>query len=205
MFGFIPGYVMQTMLQGTKLVIAFLMLATTASFAGEPVSTPKQVILVAGGAVQQKDGQLYEVDAVKHKVSPVRVPAALARELKNSSSVVFPDDHSRIIDGKEYLLVVVNHPSSSNPAGYCGAGEEGALYVLELNGDAATSRFSLPVRSCLKDYDLANDSGQKSEYSAIKWQNSPVGIKIKWDIYGDASDASRLYIYQGGQFKEVVQ
>jgi hypothetical protein len=196
---------MQIMLQGTKLVIAFLMLATTASFAGELVSTPKQVVLVTGNAVQQKNGQLYEVDAVKHKVSPVRVPAALGRELKKSSSIVFPDDHSRVIDGKEYLLVVINHPSGSNPTGYCGAGEEGSLYVLELNGDAAASRFSLPVRSCLKDYDLANDSGQKSEYSAIEWQNSPWGIKVKWDIYGDASDVSRLYIYQSGKFKEAAQ
>ncbi|WP_124800654.1 hypothetical protein [Paraburkholderia phosphatilytica] len=205
MSGFIQGYVMRTMLQATKLAAAALILATTASVASAVVPPPVQVTLVGGKAIQQKDGRLYEVDPIAHKVSPIHVPAVIERKLKASLSVVFPDDHSRLIDKKEYVLVVVNHSSSSNPAGYCGSGEEGTLYVFELNGDEAVSRFSVPVRSCLKDYDLANNSGQASEYRAIEWKDAPVGIQIRWDVYGDASDVSHFYSFQNGQFRDAAK
>jgi hypothetical protein len=196
---------MRFMSQGIGFVIAISILKATASIAGELVSTPKQVMLLAGDEIQQKSGRLYEVDPARHKVAPVRVSTALDRELKTSSSVIFPDDQSRKIDGKEYFLIVINHASTSNPTGYCGAGEESVLYVLELEDNEVVSRFSLPVRSCLNDYDLADDSGQKSEYRSIEWSDSPQGIGIRWDIYGDVSNVSRFYINQGGNFKEVVK
>ena len=181
------------------LVIAMALSGVSAiGFAELPA--PTQVELASGRRVQQKDNRLYEIDAGKQKVSLLELPPALKRAIATSSSVAFPDDHSRLIEGKEYFLMVVNQSSSSNPAGYCGAGEEGTLYALELRDGAAMPRFSTLVQSCLKDFDLASDSGMKSGYLAIKWKDSPIGVQVHWDIYGNASDVSRFYRYERGAF-----
>jgi hypothetical protein len=187
-----------------QLVLLVALSASVASTFAE-VPSPTQINLAGGRLVQQKDNRLFTVDAARHKVSTIQVPPALKRALKTSSSIAFPVDHSRLIDGNEYVLVVVNQSSSSNPTGFCGAGEEGTLYALELHDGEAVPRFSLPVQSCLKDLDLASDSNQKSGYLAITWTDTPVGIQIRWDIYGDKSDVSRLYKYQNGQFIEATQ
>lgn len=190
---------------GIKRLVLLVALGATSASALAEVPPPTQIDLAGGRLVQQKDSRLFTVDAEKHKVLPIQVPPALRRALKTSSSIAFPADHSRLIDGNEYILVVVNQSSSSNPTGYCGAGEEGTLYALELHDSAAVPRFALPVQSCLKDLDLASDSNQKSGYLAITWKDAPVGIQVRWDVYGDKSDVSRFYKYQGGQFIEATQ
>jgi hypothetical protein len=196
---------MRITLLGTKRLAFFVALCVTGASALAEVPSPTQIELKGGRLVQQKDNRLFMVDAAKHKVLPIKVPPALKRALKTSSSIAFPADHSRLIEGSEYILVVVNQASSSNPMGYCGAGEEGTLYALELHDSAAAPHFSLPVQSCLKDLDLASDSNQKSGYLAITWKDAPIGIQVRWDIYGKASDVSRFYRYQDGQFVEATQ
>ncbi|CAE6934651.1 hypothetical protein [Paraburkholderia domus] len=183
-----------------KVVIIATVLSGISAIGFAEMPAPTQVDLARGRRVQQKENRLYEVDASKHKVSVIQLPPAFKRAVATSSSIAFPDDHSRLIEGKEYFLVVVNQSSSSNPTGYCGAGEEGTLYALELRDGAAVPRFSTLVQSCLKDFDLASDSGVKSGYLAIKWKNSPVGIQVHWDIYGNASDVNSFYRYEGGAF-----
>lgn len=184
--------------------IAFsAMLITAYPVATAEVPAPKQVDLTGERRLQQNDKQLLEIDTVKGKVSSIRLPKSLDRAFRRSSSIVFPVDHSQLIEEKEYVLVVVNQPSSPNPTGYCGAGEEGTLYVLELQGSNALPRFSSLVQSCLKNYILASEYGQKSGYLAITWKNAPIGIHIQWDIHGDINGSSRFYRYENGQFKDA--
>jgi hypothetical protein len=196
---------MRITLPGIKQFTFLVALGVGSASALAKVPPPAQIDLEGGRLVQQKENRLFTVDAGKHKILPIQVPTALSRALKTSSSIGFPADHSRLIDGKEYILIVVNQSSSTNPSGYCGAGEEGTLYALELHGSSAVPRFALQVQSCLKDLELASDSNQKSEYLAISWKEAPVGIQVRWDIYGDKSDVSRFYKYQGGQFIEATQ
>ena len=183
-----------------KAIVIATVLSGTSAIGFAEMRAPTQVDLASGRRVQQKENRLYEVDASKHTISAIQFPPSFKHAIATSSSIAFPDDHSRLIDGKEYFLVVVNQSSSSNPTGYCGAGEEGTLYALELRDGAAVPRFSTLVKSCLKDFDLASDSGMKSGYLAIKWKDSPVGIQVHWDIYGNASDVSSFYRYEGGAF-----
>lgn len=196
---------MRTISLEIKRWLCLMTLSMITSMAFAKASSPTVIYLSGGRLVQQRDNLLFAADAQKRNVLRVKVPPALGKALKTSSSIVFPADHSRLIDGKEYILVVVNQPSSSNPTGYCGAGEEGVLYVLELHDRTAIPIFSLLVQSCLKDIDLASDSNQKSGYLSIAWQQAPIGISVHWDIYGNASDVSRFYKYQGGRFIEVAK
>lgn len=181
-------------------VIVAMLLSCTSAITFADIPAPTQVDLVGGRRVQQKEHQIYELDATRHKVSVIQLPDALKRAFATSSSIAFPDSHSRLIAGKEYFLVVVNQSSSLNPTGYCGAGEEGKLYALELHDGFAMPRFSALVQSCLKDIYLASESGMKSGYLAITWNDSPEGIQVHWDIYGDVGDVTRFYPYENGRF-----
>jgi hypothetical protein len=175
---------------------------TAQAIAGE--QPPTAVELTGGRLFQQAAHRLYEADETRHEVRSVRVPAKLNRSFKSASSIVFPASHSMVIDGKEYVLVVVNQASSSNPTGFCGVGEEGTLYVLELHDLAAAPRFSLPVQSCLKTIDLRSD-GVKSPYTAISWSESPAGVRVSWDLDAKGNDATRTFRYEGGRFVEMAQ
>lgn len=183
-------------------VIAAIGTMTTLAIAEE---TPPTVVELSGGRLfQQSAHRLYEVNAAQHKVRPLRVPATFKHSLTSASSIVFPVSRSKMIDGKEYVLVVVNQASSANPTGFCGVGEEGTLYVLDLHDLTADPRFSLPVQSCLKTIDLSSD-GMKSPYSAIAWSESPIGVQVSWELDAKGNKATRTFRYESGKFVEAVQ
>ncbi len=190
---------------GVKRWFFLMTLGVLNSVAFSKSSAPTVIHLSGDRFIQQHGNSLFVVAAQTRSELPIKVPLALRKSLETSSSIAFPADESRLIDGNEYILIVVNQASSRNSTGYCGAGEEGTLYVLELHERTAVSRFSLPVQSCLKDIDLASDSNQKSGYLSIVWQEAPIGIRVRWDIYGNATDVSHFYKYQGGRFIEVTK
>ncbi|KLU22962.1 hypothetical protein EOS_27945 [Caballeronia mineralivorans PML1(12)] len=174
---------------------------TTLATAGE--QTPTAVELSGSRLFQQNAHRLYEANATQHEVRLLRVSAAFKHTLASASSIVFPVSHSQVIDGKEFVLVVVNQASSSNPTGFCGVGEEGTLYVLELHDLTADPRFSLPVQSCLKTIDLSSD-GVKSPYSAISWSESPVGLRVSWQQDAKGNEATHTFRYENGKFVEAT-
>ncbi|PCE30341.1 hypothetical protein [Burkholderia ubonensis] len=169
-----------------------------ATFAQTPA--PQFVQLSGGPILQEKSRKLLETDARHGKVQSLIIPKELQRVLRSSSSVAFPTEHSKVIDGREFAMVVVNQPSSDNPMGYCGAGEEGTLYVLRLHHGKAEVAFSTLVQSCLKNVDLFTDSGNKSPYLAIAWDEKVEGIQIHWMNYERPAPLTRTYHYQGGTF-----
>lgn len=183
-------------------VFAAIGAVTTLAIAEDP--PPPAVELSGGRLFQQNAHRLYETNAIQHKIQPVQVPVTLKHSLASASSIVFPVSHSKMIDGQEYVLVVVNHASSSNPSGFCGVGEEGTLYVLQLHDSAAEPRFSLPVQSCLNTIDLSSD-GVKSPYAAISWSESPVGVRVSWQQDAKGNEVARTFRYENGKFMEEAQ
>ncbi|MPV60922.1 hypothetical protein CFB46_04185 [Burkholderia sp. HI2761] len=174
----------------------------TAATAFAAVDAPASVRLSNGRELQQYEKRLVEVDAGRHRTSAVRLPVALRRAVASASSIGFPSASSRTIDGKEFVLIVVNQSSSRNPMGYCGAGEESTLYVLQINGDAAASSYAMPVQSCLDSVSLDTDGDNRSPYLAIEWIDDPMGFKVSWTNIDDAGPATREYRYDGRAFVE---
>ncbi|WP_156814577.1 hypothetical protein [Burkholderia lata] len=198
---------MRTRIISTKSIAlklaALALLASSAAVAFAETPAPEAVRLANGHEIEWVRPRLFEVDAARHKKTALIVSAALRRALADASSVAFPSDRSKRIDGKDYLLVVVNRSSSSRPTGYCGAGEEGALYVLELHGAHAVPRFSLPVQSCLDSVSLDTDGGAQSPYLAIAWRDDPVGIDIRWEFLSHGGATHRVYRFVNGTFVET--
>jgi hypothetical protein len=202
-----PARFMRTRINPTKSIAlklaALALLVSNAAVVFAETPAPESVRLANGHEIEWARPRLYEVDAVRHKKSALIVPAALRRALADASSVAFPSDHSKQIDGNDYLLVVVNRASRSRPTGYCGAGEEGALYVLELRGTHAMPRFTLPVQSCLDSVSLESESGTQSPYRAITWSDAPAGIDIRWEYVAHGGATHRAYRFVNGTFAEV--
>ncbi|KAF1031077.1 MAG: hypothetical protein GAK33_07733 [Burkholderia lata] len=182
---------------------ALALLASNAIVACAETPAPESVRLANDHEIEWVRPGLVDVDAARHKKSALIVPAALRRALRDASSVAFPSDHAKRIDGNDYLLVVVNRSSNSRPTGYCGAGEEGALYVLELHGSRAVPRFSLPVQSCVDSVSLDTDGGAQSPYLAIAWRDDPIGIDIRWEYLAHGGATHRVYRFVNGAFVEA--
>ncbi|WP_322082191.1 hypothetical protein [Burkholderia sp. BCC1972] len=182
------------------LCIAAVALAATAFAASD---APAAVRLSNGRELQQDEKRLVEVDVARHRASTVRLPAALRRAVASASSVGFPSARSSIIDGKEFVLIVVSQSSSRNPMGYCGAGEESTLYVLQIKGSAAASSYAMPVQSCVDSVSLDTDGGNRSPYLAIEWITDPAGFEVSWTNIDDAGPATREYRYDGSTFVQT--
>ncbi|CAB3773692.1 hypothetical protein BPA30113_05573 [Burkholderia paludis] len=192
-----------SMLSAALKLATLALLVSRVAVAGAETPAPESVRLANGRSIEWARPRLIEVDTVRRKTATLVVPAALRRALADASSVAFPSDRSKRIDGNEYVLVVVNRSSSSRPTGYCGAGEEGALYVLELHGARAVTNFSLPVQSCLESVSLETDGGAQSPYLAIAWRDDPVGIDIRWEYLAHGGATHRVYRFVNGAFAEV--
>ncbi|MDR0243311.1 MAG: hypothetical protein LBJ65_17090 [Burkholderia sp.] len=182
---------------------ALALLVSNAVMASAETPAPESVRLVNGHAIEWVRPRLIEVDAAGKRKSALSVPPALRHALADASSVAFPSDSAKRIDGSDHVMVVVNRSSSSRPTGYCGAGEEGTLYVLELRGARAVPRFSLPVQSCLDSVSLETESGTQSPYRAITWRDAPAGIDIRWEYVAHGGATHRVYRFVNGTFAEV--
>jgi hypothetical protein len=188
----------------TKAVLAAALICTD-SLAIAETPSPDAVSLEGGRVLLQNGRKLIEVDAATKKELPLRFPASVKRAISTASSIGFPVDKSRVIDGKEYELVVINQSSSNNPMGYCRAGEEGTLYVLQIEGQKAELRFSLPVQSCPKSISLDTETGTRPPYLAITWNDTPAGINVAWEHVGEKGRTNRLYRFRNGIFLAVGQ
>ncbi|MBN3732598.1 hypothetical protein [Burkholderia sp. Tr-20390] len=161
---------------------------------------PTSVRLSNGLELQQDGKRLVEVDIAHHRSATVQLPTVLRRAVASASSIGFPSASTKVVDGKELVLVVVNQSSSNNPMGYCGAGEESTLYALQIKGNVATSKYSMPVQSCLHSVSLDTDVNNRSPWLAIEWLDDPLGFKVTWTNIDDAGPATREYRYNGSTF-----
>lgn len=181
-------------------VVAVAVAGAVNAFADE--QAPASVQLSNGLRFQPtEDGKrLIEVDAAHHRTITVKLPTAFRRTVASSSGIGFPSATSKVVDGKELVLVVVSQSSSNKPMGFCGAGDESTLYALQVNGNAAVPVYSMPVQSCLHSVSLDDNGGYRSPWHAIEWVENPFGFKITWTNIDDAGNATREYRYNGSTF-----
>jgi hypothetical protein len=195
-------FVMLIMLQAIKRVILIGMVGGTCSPAIAGLQLPASVGVSGNRVITVLEGHLDVQEQDTRTIHHIRVPNALQRAIATSSDIIFPESQSLLIDGKEYLLLVINYPSSRASTGYCGAGNEGKLYALQIASKAAEVIFSQLVQSCLKNIELA-DGGVISPFSSVSWSNAPVGIRIAWMSDPTGQNVARVYKYSHGQFVEV--
>jgi hypothetical protein len=193
---------MRTTWQTIKVAMGATIVGACSTLAVAQTPEPQFVQLSTGPILQEKTHQLVITDARHGKLRALTVSKALRRALMSSSSIAFPAARSIVISGQEFIMVVVNQSSSDNPTGYCGAGEEGTLYVLRLNGGRAEQAFSTLVQSCLKNIDLFTDSGNKSPYLAITWTEDEDGFQVHWLNYTKPEPLTRRYHYEQDRFVE---
>ena len=181
-------------------VISVALVGAVGAFADE--EAPTSVRLSNGRHLRQdEDGKrLVEVDAAHHRTITLQLSTALRRAVASASSIGFPSANSKIVDGKEFVLVVVSQSSSNDPMGYCGAGEESTLYAFQINGNAAVPRYSMPVQSCLHTVSLDTYVNNRSPWLAIEWIDNPLGFKINWSFIDETAHVTREYRYNGSTF-----
>ncbi|MBU9676245.1 hypothetical protein KTF37_05235 [Burkholderia multivorans] len=191
---------MQTTWRTIKLALCAVVVGALSAAATAQTPAPQFVQLSTGLIVQEHSHRLVMTDARHGKLRTLEMPGEIRRALMSSSSVAFPAARSSMIDGHEFIMVVINQSSSDNPTGYCGAGEEGTLYVLRLDGKRAEPVYSTLVQSCLKNIDLFTDSGNQSPYLAIAWTDGERGFRIHWANYAKPESLTRQYRYANGRF-----
>ncbi|WDD91085.1 hypothetical protein Bsp3421_000979 [Burkholderia sp. FERM BP-3421] len=185
----------------TKFFACIAAIAMAASVFAD-TEAPTSVHLSNGRELQQDGKRIVEVDGARHRTSAVQLPTTLRRAVTSASSIGFPSATSKVLEGKEFVLVVVNQSSSNHPMGFCGAGEEGTLYALQIKDSVAVSAYSMVVQSCLHSVSLDTDVNNRSPYLAIEWLDDSAGFKISWTNIDDSGPATREYRYNGNTFVE---
>jgi len=147
--------------------------------------------------------ELYVTHSDESKTrSTVHLSEDLHRAINTASTVLFPEHRSLNVAGKEYILIVVGHPSSSRPEGFCGAGEEDVLYVAEFDRGRLETKYTNLVRSCLKNIELESD-GTESPIKSITWIDSPAGFRVAWLSDEQGAETIQTYWVEGSKFTAV--
>jgi len=198
--GNIVAYVMPIMWKIIRSIVVAAMLfgACESSMAA---STLAPSIDLGGHRIISKNSRELDITNSHGPSIKVRVPSKFGKALSASSVIIFPEPSSLVIDGREFVLVIVGQPSSSRAMGYCGAGIESTLYALLIQGESASIAFEKLVQSCLKNVDLASD-GVAPAYRSVSWNAHPTGIRVRWMNDENGNEATRVYQYHRGRFVE---
>lgn len=203
MLGYTLAYVMRITWQVIKITscIAALCICGAGRLAvgADWEKTPRRVQTKNGSIIGIERNAVFIKANDQSAKRPLDVSRLLRGAIALASNVAFPESATRIIDGKEYLLIVVSLYSRANPGGgQCGAGEESTLYVLQIDDSAGIERFNELVDSCLKSISL-HAPDYRSPFSAIAWREKEEGF----DVIG-GSDAvggtTRHYRMRDGAF-----
>lgn len=106
--------------------------------------------------------------------------------------------------GRVYYVLATSTDSKtedSHGAGYCGAGTEQSLWILELTARRDVLKFvdSLLVQSCLKSLALVGDSDLKlKEWSATI--ADPRSFELQWLDHPNFGGTRRHVLVQGGRW-----
>jgi hypothetical protein len=191
---------MQIIFRVTSILAVWSLCAANA-IAAPSLIDPFTFTALDDGRLITLTGSRLTAKAQDSAQNAVSIDRSVRDSLRTASSVVFPEGRALHIDDSDYFMLVVNRPSATNPQGYCGAGEEGNLYVLKLKQNVANVALSLRLQSCLQNVELASD-GVQSPYKSIKWTSSPPGVRIDWENDGKGQAVTKTYRLQGSVFVE---
>lgn len=102
---------------------------------------------------------------------------------------------------KQYIAIVTQHPSSENPLGYCGAGNEAFLKIYELYKIKFKLSDSMLVESCLQGIILAEDHKKIKDRNSISISGKT--ITIHWEQRDQDVDFIESYSVENGKLSLV--
>ncbi|MCG1042800.1 hypothetical protein KQH60_09730 [Mycetohabitans sp. B8] len=184
----------------TRVFLAHILYGFSISAYAYQYDSPEHVDLRNGSILRYIDNELTILKDNGSQRMVLRTPIFLRKTLLTASSCTFPTTHSRVIDGEEYVLTVINHRSNRRPNQYCSSGNEGVLYVLRIKDDAAEPVFSLLVESCMKGIHLERSATWPSRHIGIDWGINPIGIQIDWSHHEDWVPVTGYFFYCNGKF-----
>ena len=96
------------------------------------------------------------------------------------------------------LLVTVTPSRAGRPTGFCGAGTEDALRLVEVNGRQRrlTQVSSMLLQSCTKNFALGDDSGTTLR-SRLEGATDPGHIGLTWLDHPVLGSGPRTIVIQG--------
>ena len=112
----------------------------------------------------------------------VSLGGPLARELARSSEVIAVGNEAILQNGRTFLVLGVAIPFiGKSGGGYCGAGTEDFLLLVELNARASRLelRDRLQVQSCVQSMELQSDRGNDL-HTALRSAKDPANFTLTW-------------------------
>ena len=193
-------FVMPIMSSIRKLVFAAALFFGLSSVAIAQKDLPQAIVTSNRNLLIFQGHNLYLTSPGKPEAFHViNVSEDLHRAMSTASTVFFPESRSLNFAGKEYVLIIISHPSSSQPQGFCGAGEEDVLYVAELGQRMVETRYKSLINSCLKNIELESD-GTASPFKSIAWTSSPAGFRVAWLSDAQGAESVQTYKIDAGKF-----
>jgi len=133
----------------------------------------------------------------------VVMDASLKTTLAGATDLFVVGQRGFARNGRDYVILAVAKPSTErNGTGYCGAGTEDQLLLLEWQPTTQTLglRDVLALQSCLKTFELASDQGNdlKSLFSAF---TDPTDLKLTWLNHPKYGDEPKSITVRNGKFR----
>lgn len=125
------------------------------------------------------------------KARRVTADVPLKKALTGATDVFVVGQRGFAHDGLDYLILAVAKPSTPRRGfGYCGAGTEDKLLLVQWQRDRQMLQLRdvLEVQSCLKTFELASDQGTDLK-KALRGITDPTDLKLTWlnhPTYGNA-------------------
>jgi hypothetical protein len=152
-------------MQTTSIIKIVLVLfgVTITSFAWGNGSTAKQLQLTLNPEktiVLKAAGSKALVFTQTNRALNIKVDRSLSKHLKSAEEIalIFPDPITQL--NSQLFVAMVREPSrSTQGAGFCGAGLEDYLLLIEVTSKKISLLDTLLLQSCLTSKELASDQG----------------------------------------------
>lgn len=131
----------------------------------------------------------------------VNIDTRLTRELRLASEVVSVGVKAFSQDGYTFLVLGVSTPSVVSPgSGYCGAGTEDVLLLVEwkTRPPRLVLRDRIQVQSCLQSMELRSDQG--NELSKVLHVENPAQFTLDWLLHPRYGSATKTLSVASGKF-----
>lgn len=141
-------------------------------------------------------GRVHAVDTCAGQSHTVALAASLQRAVVGVTKLVVVGGGDFQQDGRRYLTLGVAVPSKqTNGTGFCGAGTEDKLLLVELGkAHRLYLRDELEIQSCLKSFSLSSDQG--TDLNVVLGSIAdPREFQLTWLMhpkYGDATKTIRV-------------
>jgi hypothetical protein len=138
------------------------------------------------------------------KFSPCETKAGVIKADDRTSRILRPSDEiipllSTGSGNSRHLLMLLRTPSTQKRStGFCGAGHEDSLILVELSGQRMIFKDRLLIQSCVKSLALESDDPD-APADALAIDKSAGALTFRW--LGDAEGSSRLVKVAGGSLK----